>query len=69
MVSGKTTVETAKEIRLGYSSAVALKNKMASELREYMGEDAIADSIHVPSWRGNILAEKERAACKADRRH
>src|SRR5438874_9159511 len=44
MASGKTVRDAAREIHLGYSSVVALKNKMASELKEFMGDEAIADS-------------------------
>jgi len=69
IASGQTMVDAAKAIPLGYSSAVALKYKMALELGEYLGSTAIADSVHGPSWRGNIMADHEKAACKADRRH
>ena len=34
----------------------------------HQGPDAIADAAHVPSWRANIMADKERMACRADRR-
>jgi hypothetical protein len=64
---GETMRDAAKDIRLGYSSAIALKNKMEQELREFLGPEAIADSAHAPSWRANIQAGKEKAACKADR--
>lgn len=68
LASGCTMRDAAKEMQLHYSSAVALKHRMASDLREFMGDDAIADSVHVPSWRSNIMADKKRAASKADRR-
>ena len=42
--------------------------KLAEDLREYMGEQAIADSARIPAWRGNIMADHEKAACRADRR-
>jgi hypothetical protein len=69
MGPGESMVEAAKEIQLGYSSAVALKNKMASELREFLGEEAIADAAKIPSWRSNLQVDREKCACRADRRH
>ena len=32
-------------------------------------ESAIQDSVKIPSWRGNILADHEKALCRAERRH
>ena len=39
--------------------------------REYINletPDIIADSVHAPSWRGNIMVDHEKAACRAARR-
>jgi hypothetical protein len=68
MASGKTMRDAAKDVGLGYSSAVAMKNKMASELREFMGCNAIADAAKIPSWRSNLQVDREKMACRADRR-
>jgi hypothetical protein len=50
------------------SRVYQLRQRLADELREFMGEEAIADSLDEPTWRGNIVARSERAACQADRR-
>ena len=65
---GKSAKHTAA--RFGFSSSWAheLKGKLAADLREHFGADAIADSAQVPSWRGNIMVDHEKAACRADRR-
>jgi hypothetical protein len=65
---GKRAKDTAA--RFGFSSSWAhdLKEKLAEDLREHFGADAIADSMQVPSWRGNIMVDHEKAACRADRR-
>jgi len=68
MASGKNIVETAKGVGLGYSSGIALKNKLAAELMEYLGPQAIADSAKIPSWRSNLQVDREKMACRADRR-
>ena len=61
---GKTMRDGAKDIRMGYSSAIALKNKLADELAEFMGPDAIADSAKIPLWKAGVHAERERSACR-----
>ena len=43
------------------------EQKLALELREFMGEEALADAMRIPTWRGNIQADHEKAACRADR--
>jgi len=65
---GRTVKDTAKTCGAGYSRIYQLKQKLAKEVREFLGEEAIADAVHVPQWRGNIRADFEKAACQADRR-
>lgn len=35
-----------------------LRRKLAVELREYLGADAIPDSVRAPSWRNNLTAHR-----------
>ena len=65
---GKPAKDTAARFGLSNSWAHDLKESLAEDLREYFGEEAIADSMQVPLWRGNTHADKERFACRADRR-
>jgi len=65
---GKSAKHTAARFGFSNSWAHDLKEKLATDLREYFGEDAIADSMQIPSWRGNITVDHEKAACRADRR-
>jgi hypothetical protein len=68
LASGKNAMESSRQRRQSYFQVRQLKEKLALELQEYMGEEAIADSARIPSWRGNIMADHEKAACRADRR-
>ena len=68
IAEGKTALETAGASKEPYSRVRLLKAKLADELREFMGEEAIADSARIPAWRGSILADHEKALCRADRR-
>jgi len=65
---GKRATDTAARFGFSNSWAHDLKEKLATDLREYFGEDAIADSMQIPSWRGNIMVDHEKAACRSDRR-
>ena len=65
---GKRASESAKDSRRQNSRVRKLKEKLADEQREYLGPDAIADSARIPAWRGNIMVDHEKAACRADRR-
>jgi hypothetical protein len=61
---GRTVMDRAKENGERYSQVRKLKEKMEQELREFMGPDSVADSMRVPQWKGDIIAGREKAACK-----
>lgn len=65
---GKRATDTAARYGFSNSWAHDLKEKLAEDLREYFGDDAIADSMQIPAWRGNVMVDHEKAACRADRR-
>jgi len=68
LASGKNAMGVAREHSTSYFTVRQLKQKLADDLREYMGQHAIADSARIPAWRGNIMADHEKALCRADRR-
>jgi hypothetical protein len=41
---------------------------MAEEVHQYLGDAAIADSGQTPRWKASIAVDRERTACRADRR-
>jgi hypothetical protein len=65
---GRTLTDTAKDCGAGYSRLYQLRRKLAEDLLEFMGDQAIADSAQIPAWRAHLLVDRERAACRADRR-
>ena len=65
---GKALFDTAKDCGAGYSRLCQVRQKLIADLTVFMGEDAIADATQIPAWRAHILADRERAACQADRR-
>jgi hypothetical protein len=68
LASGRTCKETAASFGRSSSWAHQLKRDLASDLLEFLGADAIEDVLHVPAWRANVVAEHERATCRAERR-
>ena len=67
MVQGKSRLEMARACRVDYRKIGQLRIQMASDLLDFM-ETPIEDSMQVPAWRGNLLVDREKMACRADRR-
>ena len=68
LLEGKNFGESVEGCGTGFSRVYQLKAKLASDLIEFMGAQAIADSTRIPAWRAHIVADRERVACRADRR-
>jgi hypothetical protein len=64
IAEGKTVMDRAKENRQRYSQVRSLKNRMEGELREFMGPDAVADAVRAPRWKADVMAGREKAACR-----
>ena len=67
-IQGKTLKETARDVGVGYSGLWALKQQLAIDLLEFLGPEAVTDSLKAPTWKGNMTVDRERASCQADRR-
>ena len=68
LASGRTMIDTARACRMTYNDVREIREKLLEDLEAFMGSDAIADAARVPGWRGNILADHEKMACRAERR-
>lgn len=68
MVKGENLKVTAEKSGHLYSSLYGLKSKLAADLLAFLGTTAIQDSVHVPAWRSRLRVDKEKMACRADRR-
>ena len=64
IIHEKTALEEAKDWGVHYHRARALRYRLADELAEFMGVDAVADSTRKPVWFGDLHAEREKAACR-----
>ena len=68
IAEGQSLKATAERSGHLYMSLYGLKEKMAEDVREYLGEEAIAESVQVPRWKASINRDREKTACRADRR-
>ena len=68
IAEGRSLKATAEASEHLYMSLYGLKEKMAEDVREYLGEEALADSVKTPKWKACINRDREKASCRADRR-
>ena len=68
MAEGRSLKDTAAAQNEWYPGMRALKNRMAEEVREYMGEEAIAESVRTPRWKASIAVDREKTACRSERK-
>ena len=68
MAEGRSLKATAEASEHLYMSLYGLKEQMAEDVREYLGDEAIAESVRTPRWKASINRDREKTACRADRR-
>ena len=67
IAEGQSLKATAERSGHLYMSLYGLKEKLAEDVREYLGEEAVADSVKLPRWKACINRDREKTACRADR--
>src|SRR5204862_7695596 len=68
IIEGQNLSQTARATGLKYYLLTQLKQRLVDDLVAFMGDHAIADAAQIPSWRANLMVDREHAACRADRR-
>ena len=68
VAEGRSLKETAAAQREWYPGMWQLKQRMAEEVRLFLGDTAIADTTQPPRWKAGIAVDRERTACRAERR-
>jgi len=68
IAEGRTAKDTARATGIPYHRVCEFKTKLAEDVREYLGDDAIADASQIPRWKADIAVDREKTACRADRR-
>jgi hypothetical protein len=67
MVEGKSRGQMARLCRVDYWKVGELKTQMASDILDFM-DTPLEDAMEIPSWRSNLQVDREKMACRADRR-
>ena len=60
--------EVAEIYGVSRSTVQDRRNRLTRTAREFLGADALAQSQQRPRWRDNVGAERERMACRMERR-
>ena len=68
IAEGQNLAVTAQRSGHLYSSLYGLKEKLAQDLLAFLGASAIEDVVRVPSWKSRVRIDREKMACRADRR-
>ena len=68
IAEGQSLKATAERSGHLYMSLYGLKEKMAEDVRQYLGDEALADSVQKPKWKACVNRDREKTACRADRR-
>ena len=66
--TGRTMAPVARRYGCSLSTISSLKRRLSAELRESFGEDILLEVARRPEWQSSIKVERERVACRADRR-
>jgi hypothetical protein len=67
VAEGSTLRDVARLLGLSDSGIQLEKRKLALALAEFMGANVLAESTRQPMWRDNLMAGRERRACRAAR--
>ena len=68
MAEGQNLTATARRSGHLYRRLYGLKDRFARDLLEFLGSTAIEDSVRVPAWKSRVRIDREKMACRADRR-
>jgi hypothetical protein len=65
---GQTMEPVARRYGCSLSTISSLKRRLSAELQQAFGEDILIDVARPPEWKSSIRVEREKIACRADRR-
>jgi hypothetical protein len=64
LVDGHGAAKSLLKKKISYDGIRRLRGELATNVKEHMGEDILADSLRPPAWRASLMVERERAACR-----
>jgi len=68
LLSGRTLSELARHLKLDRSTIQQFKYRLADKILDYMGPSILSEIQLKPGWKNSLDANRERLACRVDRR-
>jgi hypothetical protein len=68
LLAGRNLTELARKLGLDRSTIQLFKNRLADKILDYMGRDILVEIRKVPGWKNSLIANRERLACRVERR-
>jgi hypothetical protein len=65
--TGEPLTSLVKRLKRSRSALQAAKERLASAVREHLGQDILKEIQELPLWRHNLVATRERSACRVQR--
>jgi DNA-directed RNA polymerase specialized sigma24 family protein len=69
VAEGKSFRDVAQMFGVSDSTIQGVKRNVAQAIREFMGVDIMVTIRRVPAWKAGLNADRERQACREERRH
>ena len=68
LVEGRTVADVAVAFNLDRSTLQVSKYRLADLILEFMGADILVEVLRLPGWKHDLNTNRERLACRHDRR-
>jgi DNA-directed RNA polymerase specialized sigma24 family protein len=69
LLTGLSGSEIARMFGVDPSTVRYFKNRLADKILAFMGPDILIEIRRRPGWKNSLNVERERLACRVDRRH
>jgi hypothetical protein len=64
LVDGNGAAKSLLKKKVSYDGIRRIRGELATNVKEHMGENILAESLRQPVWRASLMVERERAACR-----
>jgi FixJ family two-component response regulator len=69
LLAGLNGSEIARKFRVDPSTIRYFKKRLTMKIMDFMGLDILIEIERRPGWKDNLNAEREKLACRFDRRN
>jgi hypothetical protein len=69
LLEGKTVSDVAWAFKVSRSTMQQCKDRLVNLIQEFMGVDILVEILRLPGWKESLNANRERLACRYERRN